>query len=132
MLCSLYQNRFRPLLIRIREKSLALCSGPQCRLYARLPLIQTIWAPRSAFSQCFILGALACFIVHTYTVWSQAVASLQRAPSGFPAELVFSCPSECSLSCFAVCFCNIWSKPLTLAIWSSSPRWKRFETGAHF
>src|ERR1700756_2426210 len=34
--------------------------------------------------------ALAYFIVHTYTVWSQAVASLQRAPSGFPAELVFS------------------------------------------
>jgi hypothetical protein len=74
------------------------------------------------------LGAEIGFFTVLHT-WGQNL--LQRAPSGFPAELVFSCPSEYSLSCFAVCFCNIWSKPLTPVIWSS-PCWKRFETGAHF
>src|SRR5258708_21178324 len=122
MLCALYQNGFHRLLTRLRNNSMAFCSRPQPTPYAPLLLIPNIWAPRSVFSQCFILGALTCFIIHTYTVWSQAVDSLQRAPSGFPAELVFSCPSECSLSCFAVCFCNTWSKPLTPVIWSSSPR----------
>ena len=50
---------------------MASCSGPRLRPCSPSPLIPSTWAPRSAFLPCSILGALTCFIIPTYTVWSR-------------------------------------------------------------
>src|ERR1700686_4338591 len=92
---------------------MASCSGPRLRPCSPSPLIPSTWAPRSAFLPCSILGALTCFIIPTYTVWSPAGVSLPMAANGFPAGMDFSYPSACSQGCFVVCSWNIWSKPLT-------------------
>jgi hypothetical protein len=63
----LTRRRRRELTTRIRESSMASCSGPRRKPCSPSPLIPSTWAPRLAFSPCSILGALTCFIIPTYT-----------------------------------------------------------------
>src|SRR5260370_7543009 len=120
-LCSLYRSRLPPSPTRIRESYMASCSGPPLRPCSPSPLIPSTWAPRSAFLPCSILGALTCFIIPTYTVWSPAVVSLSMAPNGFPAGVDFSFPSSCSQGFFFVFSWHIWSNPFTRPTHPFSP-----------
>jgi hypothetical protein len=107
----LTRRRRRELTTRIRESSMASCSGPRRKPCPPSPLIPSTWAPRLAFSPCSILGALTCFIIPTYTGCPRRWALSGQNPVGFlPGWILFVRPG--ALKAVSSSFSGIFAQSL--------------------